>query len=104
MRVFRRIARPAVDPNMSHVEQGDPLQTNAVPGILDWWITTLVTAPSSFDHTIEHALIRMPSRSGTVMLQGQVPTLTQKRDASLIAKDTAGAERVENELVVAPRM
>jgi osmotically-inducible protein OsmY len=91
-----------VDPNMSRVEQGDPLPGSADPAILDSWIATRVTASLSFDRTIDHALIRVQSRSGTAMLQGQVPTLMQKRDVSLIATDTAGVERVENELVVAP--
>jgi osmotically-inducible protein OsmY len=93
-----------VDPNISRVEQGDPSPGHAAPAVLDSWITTRVTASLSFDRTIDHTLIRVQSRSGTATLQGQVPTLTQKRDASLIATDTTGVERVENELVVVPRM
>jgi osmotically-inducible protein OsmY len=92
-----------VDPNTSRVEQGDPLPGNADPAILDSWITTRVTASLGFDRTIDDALIRVQSHSGTATLRGQVPTSTQKSDASLIATDTAGVERVENELVVAPR-
>ncbi|WP_296809312.1 BON domain-containing protein [Thiocapsa sp.] len=93
-----------VDPDASRVDQGDPLPDKSDPGVFDSWITTRITASLSFDRTIDHALIRVASRSGIATLKGQVPTSIQKREAGLIAADTAGVERVENELVVAPRM
>lgn len=93
-----------VDPDASRVDQGDPLPDKSDPGVFDSWITTRITASLSFDRTIDHALIRVASHSGIATLKGQVPTLMQKRDAGLIAADTAGVERVENDLVVAPRM
>ncbi len=93
-----------VDPDASRGVQGDPSPDKSDPGIFDSWTTTRVTASLSFDSTIDDALIRVESRSGIATLRGQVPTSMQKREAGLIAADTAGVERVENALEVAPRM
>ncbi|WP_211335026.1 BON domain-containing protein [Thiocapsa rosea] len=98
--VVRVDNRLGVDPAASMVEQGDPMPGEADSGASDRWMTTRVTASLSFDRTIDHALIRVQTRSGIVTLTGRVPTQAQKRDAGHIASDTTGVERVENELVV----
>jgi hyperosmotically inducible periplasmic protein len=75
--------------------------SRAADAVDDAWITTKIQSKFYLDPDIKGSAIDVTTTGGVVTLQGSVPTATQKKSAELIAMETDGVRRVNNQLKVA---
>jgi len=90
--------RVAPEETLAHAARRAAL--NAGKELSNAWIAASVAASLRFDSTINHGRIEVATENGVVTLQGEVPTLLQKKDAGEIARETSGVTGVENRLAV----